>query len=536
MIPTVLYWWRLIRTWFEWSGLRGFPRADKNSPLALVASLSDWEYGCKVESMLALGLAGENWRVRFLIRNPTLRNARRWFKCAGFRDLSEFSSYESWLGDEKAAVYSAEVKAQGTSFQQVKEWTFRNCLIGPQILASISRKMFSAGFDVNDPEVAGRVDAQLVTAIHNVLAAERVLDALQPSLLLVNEANYTYFACLVDVAIARGIRVVQFIQPSREDAIIFWKLDQSTRRTHPAAVSAATLGRLESWNDPTVLEDQVFKIFGERYGGKWYLQSRNQIGASKKSRGQVVRQLEIESGLPIVVVFSSVLWDANLFYGRDLFQDNGEWFKATLKAAAANPNVSWLIKLHPVNNWKRELEGIHGEMAEMRLVREAVGVLPPHVKLLLPDCGISTLSLFEIADFGVTIRGTAGMEMPCFGKPVITAGTGRYSGLGFTLDSKTKEDYLTLLARLPSIPPLTPHEIALAKKHFFAAFRLRPWELQSFKATMRPPKGPGDLDYARLSPVVRTWNDLQKQGDLSRFARWATVGKSPDYMEESKLP
>jgi hypothetical protein len=53
--------------------------------------------------------------------------------------------------------------------------------------------------------------------------------------------------------------------------------------------------------------------------------------------------------------------------------------------------------------------------------------------VLLPDTKISTLSLYRFADYGVTVRGTPGLEIACFGKPAFTAGTGTYAGLGFHL-------------------------------------------------------------------------------------------------------
>ena len=36
-----------------------------------------------------------------------------------------------------------------------------------------------------------------------------------------------------------------------------------------------------------------------------------------------------------------------MFYGRDLFADQEEWFVETVRAAAANDAVNWVVKLHP---------------------------------------------------------------------------------------------------------------------------------------------------------------------------------------------
>ena len=61
-------------------------------------------------------------------------------------------------------------------------------------------------------------------------------------------------------------------------------------------------------------------------------------------------------------------------------------------------------------------------------------------------------AIFEFIDIGITVRGTAGMELPCFGKTTLTAGTGRYSQLGFTNDSDTKVEYLNKLRNIENLP------------------------------------------------------------------------------------
>ena len=151
-----------------------------------------------------------------------------------------------------------------------------------------------------------------------------------------------------------------------------------------------------------------------RYGGKWFLQARNQPGTREFSCVEIVSSLGLDNRLKTVVVFSHVLWDANLFFGEDLFKDNGDWFSETVKAAVAYQEVNWIIKMHPANAWKRQRAEVRTEYAETVLIRDAVGDLPGHVQLMLPDTDVSTRSLFKLADYAVTVRGTVSSEAPCF--------------------------------------------------------------------------------------------------------------------------
>ena len=137
-------------------------------------------------------------------------------------------------------------------------------------------------------------------------------------------------------------------------------------------------------------------------------------GLSRGSRRVALKwceaQLGLDPGSKTAVIFSHVLWDANMFYGEDLFEDQETWLVETVRAACANPEVDWVVKLHPANLYKAERE-LNDKIA----IRERVGELPRHVKLLEPDTDLNTFSLFSVADYGITIRGTVGMELPALG-------------------------------------------------------------------------------------------------------------------------
>ena len=90
---------------------------------------------------------------------------------------------------------------------------------------------------------------------------------------------------------------------------------------------------------------------------------------------------------------------------------------------------------------------------EEETLRMRFGQLPKHVSLVPARSDISTLSLFPVMDYCLTVRGTVGLEAACRGIPVLTGGTGRYDRKGFTVDSATPRQYLERIARLQDISP-----------------------------------------------------------------------------------
>jgi hypothetical protein len=116
---------------------------------------------------------------------------------------------------------------------------------------------------------------------------------------------------------------------------------------------------------------------------------------------------------------------------------------------------------------------------------------------------------------------------------VLTAGTGFYSGRGFTIDSATPEEYLERLHSIQTIPPLGADQIELARRHAWALFRLRPTPFTSFLATIRPLEEMGHpLDHD-VEIRVRTPDELRGAADLRRIGRWLTQSRDLDYLEPS---
>jgi hypothetical protein len=507
------------------------PQADARR--LLILSLSDMVYQLKLEAMLGAALKLEGWRPIALTNSRTNTRALRYFRAFGVTDFIYLEDFTPTAAEQARCAAEAEtLLADDLAFQSVKAWSFAGSWIGPQILSTVSRAQHQGAPDPRDPATRDEIAALLPALLLRVLIAARVVAAARADLGLVIEANYALNGPLVDGLIAGGAAVIQVTQPWRDDALTFKRLTARTRRMHPSSISPDTFATIQRLPWGAAEEQALDGIFGDRYSGKWFLQARNQPNAQQADAAEIRRRLVLDPDKKTATVFSHVLWDANLFYGEDLFQDYGEWFAETVRAAAENPRLNWIIKLHPANLWKRARDQAAGEFSELHLIRERLGELPPHVKLLFPDNDISTLSLFLFTDYGITVRGTTGMELPCFGKPTLTAGTGRYSGLAFTVDSTSAGEYLGRLATLEDAPPMTEAQTNRARRHAHAAFLMRPWRMTSFRSQFDYRKtGAHALDH-NLACTVRSLGEVRRNGDLARWAAWAATA-DVDYLEDA---
>ena len=527
--------WRdYLRTRKDAAFVRGssFPPSRKTAILIL---LSDSVYATKVQMLVGIGLRLRGFHITALVDSRLSRWVHRYCAAFGVRDLIAYSQIQP--SPEEMSACKAEARrflAHRSTFQEVKGWHFRGSWIGPQILSSVSRARMEGAPDPSNPDIAREIDRILPDVLEGVYRAERLFEQHRPDLCTVVEANYASFGPLVDVAIDRDIDVIQTTQPFDDDALVSKRLTSVSRRAHPSSISPETAARLSEFTWTESLDADLDEILKSRASGESFLQGRNQPNVNELSSGELTELLALDSEKRTAVLFAHILWDANLFYGDDLFEDYGDWFIQTVRAAAANPDVNWIVKLHPANLWKRAYSNVSGEYSEMKLIRRHVGPLPPHVRLLFPDTRVSSLSLFKAADFGVTVRGTAGMEMPCFGKRVFTAGTGRYSGLGFTEDSGTSEEYLEKLSRIQSFPALSEREVRLARKHAYFVFRARQWRIDPFKPEFRfAERGTLPLEM-NLVLAADSLREVRERGDIETWARWAE-GSDIDFLNPREL-
>ena len=116
-----------------------------------------------------------------------------------------------------------------------------------------------------------------------------------------------------------------------------------------------------------------------------------------------------------------------------IYDNYFDWLGNTLKIISKLENTQWLLKVHPSNLWRNELNSqLFGKYEEERAIEIFLhNKLPKNIKLISHETDISTFELMKISDLGVTVRGTTAVEMATMGKIVITAGSGRFDSFDF---------------------------------------------------------------------------------------------------------
>lgn len=406
-------------------------------------------------------------------------------------------------------------------FDRYRSITYLRAPVGQIALSTYSRHFGTGVINFADPTVAAYVHDWVGMICRTMDLATRLFEQRDVRMLFFTEVFMEEYGAFYYAALNAELNVIRFAGTVRDDAYIMQHLSHSNDRMHHSSIAKSTFERLLAMDDDERMLAELQQNFLDRYGHKWHRSKRNHPNTQILDPAQARVSLGLPADRKVAVIYSHILYDTLFFFGTDLFQDYAAWLVETVRAALDNPEVTWLIKVHPSNLWRGELDSLlKGRFEEERLLHNTFGDLPAHVRIIGPDTPINPYTWFQLADYGITVRGTSGLEMAALGKTVITAGTGRYEGNGFTVDPPSAAAYQQVLRTLHQLPPPDAAQIRRAQRYAHGIFVLKPFTLSCavprLRAGQRVVYASDDLLY-QPAPLP----DGKLPADLAAFGAWA---------------
>ncbi len=474
----------------------------------LILSYLPLPYVLKMEVLLARAMQRHGWAVSVLASasSDTLVSAyhERLLGCEVLR-------LEDFLRFDRPADLRDRVR-EGTALAlrdpvAFKALRYRGMPLGLHALATLSsgRPDGSTAIGERDALLLGRLLRQSALLYE---AADALYAEQRPTLALSMEKGFVSTCETFYTALERGVDFVQWVGCHEPESIMFKRYRAATSREHPFSISEANWQRLRRAPWQERYRKAVLQEFERGYkSGAWFRYKGLLSGPQTPEAADLRQRLSLEPGKQTAIIYSHILNDANLFYGTDLFTGGyEEWLVETVRAAAANPAVNWVLKVHPANRYRNANLGYSGQYGELLALQRAFGKVPEFLRVVTPELDVSPFSFFEITDWGITVRGTVGLELPCFAVPVLTAGSGRYSGKGFTVDSASAEEYLTKVRGIDRIARLDDEQVRLALLYAYHVFHSRPARYSEVMSDVyeKPQGNPRYRDARLRAPSLET--------------------------------
>jgi hypothetical protein len=507
------------------------PELSASAPRALFISGAPPRTETELCLMKALAVVGWVPIPVIMMQPDTLKT---YYSLMAPRQIYEWSDHLPDPGSVRNRAEAAIASCRSLGALQALE--VHGVRVGGHAIATARRREHIGTVDFSSKAMRELLVSYVADSMAATQAADAIISATSPDLVLAVDTVYTPKGEIFDTALAAGIPFIRWFPAHKNNALMLKRYTKANRDAdlNSVADSSWRLVKRMRWDEShrREVDDELLKSYSS---GEWYGETATQFDRHIVDPDGVRAALGINGSKKLAVVFAHIAWDASFGRGRDLFSDYEEWLVQTVRAACANTNVQWLIKIHPAHTGKGEIDFYQAEPSEVRILRERIGVLPPHVMVIPADAKISTYALFPLIDWALTVRGTAGLEAARLGIPVLTGGTGRYDHKGFTIDSETREEYLAKLARLHEIPRLSREQTELANRYAFALFRLRPLPLSTVSLEYDQKYG-AEAFYNGVHIRNRTLRSWAAAPDLNAFADWATWSENEDFLLQPAHP
>lgn len=292
---------------------------------------------------------------------------------------------------------------------------------------------------------------------------------------IMHDKGYTPCGELMTAAILNGIKPIEVVAGHKSNSLMIRRNTATTKDEHPASISKDLFQKEIkniSQKEIRLTKEEIKKSY---ISGDWYSEVGTQKNADNNKPFTLPKADEYRHTAGI---FPHIFYDSTFFYGIDIFKNYFEWFSELIRFAENKKDTLWLIKSHPANVVKDYRQGTISK-SEKEHIEEILGYFPAHFIFIPSDTPIATPKIIDKIDYVFTVRGTVGLESALKGKIVFTAGTGRYDGLGFTVDSTTPNEYFNNIHNtLKEKRKMKLEEINLALCYSYLLFIKRPFPLK----------------------------------------------------------
>ncbi|MEM7096827.1 MAG: capsule biosynthesis protein [Pseudomonadota bacterium] len=309
--------------------------------------------------------------------------------------------------------------------------------VGEHALAGALRFFASGDLD-NEADALGVVHRYLEGAVLLARAFDRLLEELQPEVVVLHHGIYSPQGVAAKVAEKKGVRVVTWVVSYRKGTFIFSHDDTY----HHTLMDEPT----ETWRSLSLREDQrdqLHSYLTSRAGGKedWIYFHKD----PDSSFNQYAQKHKLDLSKPLISLLTNVMWDAQLHYPQNAFESMKEWILDSIALFAKRPDLQGAIRIHPA-----EVRGaIPARQTLAAEIQKAFPQLPPNLHVIEPLDEVSTYDL-AAASNAIIIFGTKmGVELTPLGKPVIVAGEAWIRNKGLTIDVTSREQYQEIFNKLP---------------------------------------------------------------------------------------
>jgi hypothetical protein len=340
-------------------------------------------------------------------------------------------------------------------FEEYARFVYRDISVGEHAFASVMRATLR-GTLLDNEESRWLFQRYLIAAIMVVDLTERIFAETRPDRVVAVHGIYVTHGTICEVARKHGIPVVVYGTPYRMNTI--WLSHHDTYHRTLISEPTSAWESIEMTPERSRLVDDY--LGSKRFGGRDYAAYHTD---AVNDADVLRRELKLAPDRPIVSAFTNVLWDAQLFYKHNAFENMLDWLFETIRYFARRPDVQLVIRIHPAEA-KGTMPTNQPLLAE---IQQAFPTLPANVRVIPPESNLSSYTLAEMSCAALIYGARMGVELAALGTPLVVAGETFNRRKGYSYDVETRDEYFSLLDRVTELPRNSAEMVERARKYAY---------------------------------------------------------------------
>ena len=354
----------------------------------------------------------------------------------------------------------------------------------------------------------------MVSAVYYIDMLEKMTAEQKPDCFVCVHGIYLEHGVLVDFANNNNIRVVVHGTPYRKGTI--WLAHKDTY--HRTLVNEP----IDRWDRINMTDEMKTKVSA-------YLNSKISGGRENVNynpspildKEQMLSEIGLDINKRIVSVFTNTLWDAQVVYKSNVFENMLEWLYETIDYFISCPDTQLAIRIHPAES----KGGFSTNQPIVEEINNKYPSLPSNIFIIAPESDVSSVLLADVSSAAIIYATKLGIELAYRKVPLIVAGETLCRGKGFSIDISSKEHYVATLASIGNLNIDVGKASVLAEKYAYHLF---------FNLMIEFPYITSDFTTNRL--VQLNFNSLQdilpgKDRGLDVVCEGILNGKPFEYMD-----
>jgi hypothetical protein len=418
------------------------------------------------------------------ICGPCSASARLALETVGAKvhGLDEYGKVSAWIDLKQIA--------DKVPLPEIRTYEYKGIKVGDHAFSSTLRITLRGIIDFDSPDEALIYRRQLLSSMVMVDRLNTALDVLKPDKVVAVHGIYLTHGVMAEVCAKRKIDVVIYGVPYRKGTVWF-----SHKETYHKSL---VTDPVSNWKD-LVLTPEMEKVLNE------YLDSKVAGGRDNVNyhpnpiteRESVINALGLDPKLPIISMFTNVIWDAQILYQFNAFKDIFDWLFSSIEYFKGRPDLQIVIRIHPAET----KGGFTTQQPMAPEIAKRFPSLPKNVVVVPPESDISSYTLTEMSQASIIYGTKMGLEIAMRGIPCIVAGETFNRRKGYTYDAETREEYFAILDRVMDLPRNSDAMIQNVKKFSYYLFFQRMFDLSLLNRNLHGSHREAGVDFYTFKTI-----------------------------------